>query len=101
MKDLLIFIDGCQTGTKNPPEAKYRWPWVYAHGKIEDDYGFDIALFNQDEPTAEGYYIATAPNNKSVIINMVADEDGRMRGRCSYVDDVEGLAHVNSPQDWG
>lgn len=100
MEALLVFIDGENTGTKNFPEAKYRWSWVYAHGKFQDDYGFDIVLFNQREPTVENYYIATAQNNKTVIINLVADEYGRMKGRCCYVDDEEALRHIKSPQNW-
>lgn len=99
-KNLLVFIDGCQTGEKNPPEAEYRWSWVYAHGKFEEDYGFDIVLFNQDEPTAEGYYIAYDINSKAVIIHLVFDERGTMKGRCCYIDDYESLQYVNNPEQW-
>jgi len=97
---LLVFIDGEQTGTPNPVLAEYRWPWVYAHGNFENDYAFDITLFNQEEPTAEGYYIAIAENNNTVIINMVADERGTLKGRCCYIDDVEAMEYVNNPQNW-
>ena len=100
MKDLLVFIDGEQTDTKNPIEAAYRWSWVYADGEFESDFGFDIVLFNQEEPSYEGYFLATAINNRTVIINMVANEDGRLQGRCCYIDDYESLKHINSPQDW-
>lgn len=79
-----------------------RWHWTYAHGEFESDYGFDIVLFNQHEPTYDGYFLATASNNKSVLVNLVYDEEmHRFIGRCCYVDDYEALKHINSPQDWG
>ena len=99
-KQLLVFIDGEQTGTPNSVLAEHRWPWVYAHGKFEDDYAFDIVLFNKEEPTAEGYYIATAENNKTVLVNLVADEYGKLEGRASYIDDIEAMKYVNSPERW-
>ena len=87
-KQLLVFIDGEQTGTPNSVLATHRWTWTYAHGEFENDYAFDIVLFNQEEPTAEGYYLAIAENNKTVVVNLVAEENGRLEGRCAYIDDL-------------
>lgn len=100
MKNLLVFIDGGQTGTPNSVLAKYRWPWTYAHGKFEYDYHFDIVLFNQKEPTYEGYFLATAEDNKTVVIHLVADERGMLTGRCCYIDDIEAMDYVNNPSKW-
>ncbi len=99
-QNLLIFIDRINNGIDNNPKATNRWPWVYAHGEFEADYGFDIPLFNQDEPTYDGYFLATTEDNKTVVINLVADEYGSIKGRCCYIDDYEALKYVNSPQDW-
>lgn len=78
-----------------------RWHWTYAHGNFESDYGFDMVIFNEPEPTHDGYFLATASNNKSVLVNMVYDEEiSRFVGRCCYIDDYEALKHINSPQDW-
>ena len=97
---LLVFIDGEQTGTPNSVLATHRWTWVYAHGAFERDFCFDIVLFNKEKPTAEGYYIATAENNKTVLVNLVADEYGTIHGMCCYVDDIDAIKYVNNPQYW-
>ena len=99
-KQLLVFIDGEQTGTPNNALATHRWNWVYAHGKFEDDYAFDIVLFNKEEPTAEGYYIAIAENNRTVVVNLVANEYGKLDGRCAYIDDIKAMEYINSPWSW-
>lgn len=96
MTKLIVAIDGHTTTIKTP----YRWHWVYAHGKFESDYSFDITLFNQSEPTEEGYYIAYTDNNKAVLIHLVANEYGRIEGRCCYIDDYESLVYINNPDQW-
>ena len=99
-KNLLVFIDVSQVGERNPKEAEFRWSYVYAHGKFEEDNNYDIALFNKEMPTEEGYFLATATNNKTVIVNLVYDENGIMKGRCCYIDDYEAMNYVNSPEQW-
>lgn len=101
MEDIKIFIDKSNFGGKNNKNAKYRWSYVYAHGKFEMDFDYDIVLFNQPEPINEinDYYLALAENNKTVIIKLVVD-GLRLRGRCCYIDDYEALTYVNSPNEW-
>jgi len=100
MENLLVFIDSQYHNKEVSPLAIYRWSWVYAHGKFEEDYGFDVVMFNKEEPGAEGYYLAIAENSKTVVVNMVADKYGKLKGRCSYIDDLEALDYINSPKDW-
>lgn len=98
--NLLIHIDN---GNNKPSNDKInkRWSWVYADGRFEADYGFDIVLFNKFMPTEEGYYIAYTIESKAVIIHLVANENGNLQGRCCYIDDYESLKMVNSPNTWG
>lgn len=79
--------------------APYRWPSVYAHGQIEVDFGYDIVTFDQSMPS-EGYYLATADNHRTVVVHLADDGNGRLHGRCAYIDDPKGMEHVNRPQDW-
>ncbi len=97
---LLVSVDNSHSGYHIDERNIHRWSFVYAHGIMEEEWMFDIVLFNQEEPTEEGYYIATSDNNRAVLVHLVADERGIMRGRCCYIDDYEALKHVNSPQDW-
>ena len=78
----------------------YRWSWVYAHGKFEDDYHYDVVILDEEQPTLEGHYIAYASNGNPVVIHLVANEDGRIEGRCCYIDDYEALEYVNDPAQW-
>ena len=100
IESLLVFIDTSNSGEEQHPLAKYRWSFVYADGLLESDFGYDIVLFNKEMPTEEGYFIAIAENNKTVVINLVADENGNLKGRCSYINDYESLDHINSPEEW-
>jgi len=98
MKNLLIFINN--GNNKINPLATNRWSWVYAHGVFEIDNNFDICDFNQPMPTEEGYYIAYTEESEAIIIHLVAAEDGRLQGRCCYIDDYEALKHINDPASW-
>jgi len=98
---LLAFIFTNDDDLKIREGEHFRWHWTYADGQFEADYGFDIVIFNQPEPTHDGYFLATAPNNKTVLINMVYDEEfSRFIGRCCYIDDYEALKHLHAPETW-
>ena len=100
-KHLLVSIDNSNTGYYMDPKNINRWSYVCAHGLFEEEYKFDIVLFNQEMPTEEGYFIATADNNKTVIVNLVYDDiSNNLVGRCCYIDDYEAITHINSPEDW-
>ncbi len=99
-QNLLVSVDNTNTGRPVDERNIFRWSHVYAHGKFETDFGFDIVLFSQEMPTEEGYYIATADNNKTVVVHLVLDEFGFMCGRCCYIDDEEAMLYINSPEQW-
>lgn len=95
--NLLIGIDG---SIKDHKEINQRWPWVYADGEFEAEYGFDIVIFNKPIPPEEGYYIAYTEESVAVLIHLVAAENGFLQGRCCYLDDYESLKMVNDPASW-
>ena len=97
----ILLIDINNGNNKSTPGINQHWHWTYAHGKLEDhNYNFDIPTFNKDMPTEEGYFFAYTEESKAVVINLVANEDGKLEGRCCYVDDYEALEYVNSPELW-
>jgi len=99
-QNLLVSIDNQNSDHSVDHRNVVRWSYVYAHGEFETDYCFDIVLFSEEMPTEEGYFIAAADNNKTVLVHLIANESGFMEGRCCYIDDVEAVAYVNSPQTW-
>jgi len=101
-EELLVFIDQSNIGNINPEQAKNRWNWVYADGKFEEDYGYDIVLFNQPEPNKDGYYLAKAENGKTVLVRIetLKKYPSTLKGRCCYIDDYESLKMVNEPETW-
>lgn len=99
MNVLKIFIDQNYFDEKNDKEATDRWNGVYAHGDFEEEYQYYVVRFNQPKPSRPGYFIATAENGRAVVINMQR-RDGRLQGRCCYVDDYNALIYVNRPKEW-
>ena len=97
MKKLLIDID---CSIKDKELINKRWPWTYAHGEFEAEYGFDICVFNQDMPKEPGYYIAYTEEDVAVIIHLSEGFFGKLQGRCCYIDDYEALKYINSPELW-
>lgn len=98
MNNLKVFIDNSHSGNKNHPEAIHRWSWLYAHGKFERDFNFDIVLCNQELPEISGTYLGIAENGKEVIIKMVLKRV--LEGRCCYLDDSRALKYVLTPDRW-
>lgn len=96
----MVFIDRSINDEKNDPRAKFRWSWVYAHGKFQEKYGYDIVLFNQDFPDEKGYFLANTENEEQVLIHISQGKGGYLKGRCCFVDDYEALEHINNPNDW-
>jgi len=99
MSQLKVYVDKNYMGEDNHPDAKYRWSSVYAHGKFEEDYNYDIVLFNQPEPIKTCSLMAKAENGKFVVVNVTSRD--YIQGRCCYLDDYESLKHVNLPKTWG
>ena len=79
MNKLMVFIEA-QGDDFHHPKAIHRWHWTYAHGDFEDDFSYDIVLFNKPEPTYAGYFLATAENGRTVLINLVKSSFGRLKG---------------------
>ena len=75
------------------------WHYVYSHGELEQDTGTDLVLFSEEMPTEEGYYIAYF-QSRAILVHLVADENGIMKGRACYVDDYNALVYINRPWDW-
>ena len=74
-------------------EGSYRIPWVYAHGKLEDDlHTGDLFCTDLNGEVVENGMRATY-NGKLVVFHLYRNRFGQLTGVATYADDEEACAY--------
>ena len=76
----------------------HHWPFVYAHGDLESDNGFDIGSFSDKEPKDDGIYHVVA-NNQAALVRLVR-LSGHLEGRVVYCSDIQAMKHLMDEESW-
>ena len=91
------------------PAAKFRWPFVYLHRMAERmneqigrlhrwDSAPDLLSADQPMPVSPGQYPVTLYGVPALAVLALRWEV--YGGRVALLDDPEGLAHAQNPQEW-
>lgn len=81
----------------NSQETLNTWPFVYGHGEMEQDAGYDIFTFSDPMPEVEGFY-AGFYNGNPVLIRITNGFRG-LHGLMAYVKDTQSIIEITTEFD--